>query len=101
MAALVLSLSCALGAAGCVQEPDTSPETLQETSANEEITPVSDGPIDTSAEPINEACLQACLDANQRAVDLCMRIRSIGARKVCIIAANAVMATCIANCPDE
>jgi hypothetical protein len=35
LAALVLSLSCAIGAFACSQKPDTSPETPQETSATE------------------------------------------------------------------
>ncbi len=35
LAALVVSLACASSAASCGQEPETDPETLRETSAND------------------------------------------------------------------
>lgn len=60
LAALVLSLSCALGAAACVQETDASTEMPQETSANEATATVADAleesdhaPEETTAEASN------------------------------------------------
>ncbi len=59
LAALILSLCCALGASACVQETDVSPETPQETSANEGTATATDalgeiGDLD-SGEPTTEA----------------------------------------------
>lgn len=106
IAALVLSLSCALSSAACVQRPDTTQESSSDDPANEtrlgaDASVVDEDPTGSTADAINEACLQACLAANQRAVDLCMRLRSPRARRICIEAANVVMAGCIAACPDE
>jgi hypothetical protein len=105
-AALVLSLSCGLGSAACVQRPGTTQEPSSDEASNElgpgaDESGAEEDPSGSTADPINEACLQACLAANQRAVDLCMRLRKPGARRVCIEAANVVMAGCIAACPDD
>jgi hypothetical protein len=62
---------------------------------------IEEDTLGIAVEPINEACLEACLEGNRRAVALCMRLRSPGVRRVCIEAANVVMAACIARCPDE
>lgn len=106
IAALVLTLWCGLGSAACVQRADTTQELSSDDSANEprvgaDASAVEKGPIGSTADPINEACLQACLAANQRAVDLCMKLHNPRARRVCIEAANVVMASCIAACPDD
>ena len=105
-AALALSLSCAFAGAACVQSPDTIQETssgeaANETSSGAGTSGVEEGPTGSTEDPINEACLSACLAANQRAVDLCMRLRSPRARRICIEAANVIMAGCIAACPDD
>jgi hypothetical protein len=102
--ALVLAL---VGSAcvGEVQPADGSPESPATTARGPTETPTLENAEEEStgvtAQPINEACLEACLEGNRRAVALCMKLRSPGARRVCIEAANAVMAVCISKCPDD
>lgn len=111
IAALILSLSWALAASACIQEPDTLPEETeetQETGRNEETATapaalIEDGERTGTSEldAPNQACVDACVEANARAAKLCNRLRSRKAREACFAAANLVMAYCIANCPEE
>lgn len=100
MVALVLSLSCALGASACVQAQDVSPDELLETSANETIVATSEGPTATTVEPVEENCLQACLDAYDRMLIYCQGLPTLKAKALCRAAATAALSVCIARCPD-
>ena len=100
MAALVLSLSCALGA--CVQRSDTSGETVTDAAPGATVTAseVEESPIGTAAQAVEENCLQACLDASDRVLIYCGGLPTPKARELCRAAAMAALAVCIARCPD-
>jgi hypothetical protein len=92
IAALALSIACATTA--CVQPPETSaePPVTAAEAAEEE-------PTGTSEQAVETVCLEACMDAWDRLNAICRTLPQIK-RQACWIAANGVLATCIANCPD-
>lgn len=100
MAALVLWLFYGMGSFGCTQSMDTSPDTLQEKSANEDIWATFDGPIAASAQDVEENCLQACMDAYDRMLIYCQGLSTLKAKALCRSAATAALSICIARCPD-
>jgi hypothetical protein len=103
MVALVLSLSCALGASACVQEHDASSDEAQEprdTGANEGIDATVEGPTATTGQAVEENCLQACMDAYDRMLIYCQGLDTLKAKALCRAAATAALSVCIARCPD-
>lgn len=104
MIALVFSLSCALGAAGCVQEPDTSPDMPQATGTQspEDSEPIGE-PEPTSAnndpEPIGQAeqkwTKADCYTAWKSNVALC-NASPPNLRPECWAAVSALLGACLA-----
>lgn len=59
----------------------------------------AEAPTGTSEQAVETACLEACMDVWDRLNVICRTLPQYK-RQACWIAANGVLATCIANCPD-
>jgi hypothetical protein len=92
-AAVVVSLSCAVLTASCVQSPQADVEQASP-AASGEATAEAPAPL------TDPACAEACDHAYEARNARCRKMNNAALRQTCWITSNMAYALCLKLCPD-